>query len=186
MRQNLIVAGIVAAVMAIFVLGFLALTGGGAGGTGGMASMGGAAQRGTVPPVKGYLDGAEIRFLHTEASDAQVADMLTKMMGSPVLVVPSLAQVPPAALANVYVFKNGIKGEGPFGFQPDVFENGPNRSGYSPLRALHLVTWKDAAKTRLLRSAEDVKAAEAAGEIAIERPGAVVNMPLLTWPGGGR
>lgn len=157
-------------------------------GRSGMSGMGGMepATPGTVPPVKGYLDGMEIRFLHTEASDAQVADMLTKMMGSPVLVVPSLAQVPPAALANVYVFKNGIKGDGPFGFQPDVFENGPNRSGYSPLRALHLVTWKDTSKARLLRSAEDVKAAETAGEITIERPGAVVNMPLLTWPGGHR
>lgn len=184
MRQNLIVAGVVAALMAVFVLGYVALTGGA--GTVGMGGMSGSVQRGTVPPVKGYLDGAEIRFIHTEASDAQVADMLTKMMGSPVLIVPSLAQVPPAALANVYVFKNGIKGDGPFGFQPDVFENGPHRSGYSPLRALHLVTWTDASTVRLLRSAEDVKAAEAAGRIVIERPGAVVNMPLLTWPGGQR
>jgi hypothetical protein len=154
-------------------------------GTSGMGDMA-PGSRGTVPPVNGYLDGMEIRFLHTEASDPQVADMLTKMMGSPVLVVPSLAQVPQSALANVYVFKNGIRGDGPFGFQPDVFENGPDRSGYSPLRAVHLVTWKDAGKARLLRSADDVKGAEVAGEIAIERPGAVVNMPLLSWPGGSR
>lgn len=190
MRQNLIVAGIVAAVMAAFVLGYVALTGGmgtaGSGATDGMGGMGGSAQRGSVPPVKGYLDGMEVRFLHTEASEAQVAEMLTKMMGSPVLVVPSLAQVPRAALANVYVFKNGIKGEGPFGFQPDVFENGPHRSGYSPLRALHLVTWKDGAKARVLRSADELRAAEAAGEVSVERSGAVVNMPLLTWPGGQR
>lgn len=185
MRQNLIVAGVVAAVMAAFVLGYVALTGGAApAGMGGTATAPG--QRGTVPPVKGYLDGLEIRFIHTEASDAGVADMLTRMMGSPVLVVPSLAQVPPSALANVYVFKNGIAGEGPFGFQADVFENGPNRAGYSPLRAVQLVTWKDPTKGRLLRSAEEVRTAEAAGELAIERPGAVVNMPLLTWPGGQR
>lgn len=189
MRQNLIVAGLVAAIMAVFVLGYVALTGGmstsGMGGMDGTGGMG-TAQRGTVPPVKGYLDGMEIRFIHTEASDAQVADMLTKMMGSPVLVVPALAQVPPSALANVYVFKNGIKGEGPFGFQPDVFEAGPDRAGYSPLRAVQLVTWKDPSKARLLRSADEVRAAESAGELTIERPGAVVNMPLLTWPGGQR
>ncbi len=182
MRQNLIVAGVVATMMAAFVLGYVALTGGGA--TGGMGAS--SAQRGAVPPVKGYLDGAEIRFIHTEASDPQVADMLTRMMGSPVLVVPALAQVPAPALANVYVFKNGVTGEGPFGFQPDVFENGPNRSGYSPLRSLNLVSWKDPAKARLLRSVDEVKMAAAAAEIGIERPGAVVNMPLLTWPGGQR
>lgn len=183
MRQNLIVAASVATVMAVFVLGYVALTGGGA-----MSAMGGGAAVpvGTVPAVKGYLDGMEVRFLHTEASDAQVADMLTRMMGSPVLVVPALAQVPPSALANVYVFKNGPRGEGPFGFQPDVFENGPDRTGYSPLRAVNLVTWRDASNARLLRSADEVKAAESAGEVTIERPGAVVNMPLLTWPGGQR
>lgn len=185
MRQNLIVAAAVAAVMAVFVLGYVALSGGAApAGMGGTAAA--PAQRGAVPPVKGYLGGTEIRFIHTEASDPQVAQMLTSMMGSPVLIVPSLAQVPPAALAKVYVFKNGMKGEGPFGFQPDVFDAPPTAAGYSPLRALNLVTWKDAAKARLLRSADEVRAADTAGEIAVERPGAVVNMPLLTWPGGQR
>lgn len=185
MRRNLIVAGVVAAVMAVFVLGYVALTG--SAGTPGMAGTGAmSAQRGTVPPVKGYLDGTEIRFIHTEASDAQVAEMLTRMMGSPVLVVPSLAQVPPAVLANVYVFTNGVTGEGPFGFQPDVFDASPARTGYSPLRAIHFVTWKNGGQARLLRSVDDIAAAAAKGELSLERPGAVVNMPLLTWPGGQR
>lgn len=172
------VAGVAVAALAV-VLAVLATTLG----RDDMSGMGDAAG---VPAVTGYLDGMEIRFIHTEASDAQVADMLTEMMGSPVLVVPALAQVPPSALANVYVFRNGLEGHGPFGFQPDVFDNPPNRAGYSPLRAVQLVNWKDASKARLLKSVDEVKAAEAAGEITIERPGAVVNMPLLTWPGGQR
>lgn len=139
-----------------------------------------------APPVKGFAEGQEVFFIHTEASDGQVADRLTRMMGSPVLVVPSLAQVPSSALANVYVFKNGMKGEGPFGFQPDVFDSTPSRTGYSPLRAVHLVAWKDERQARVLRSVEDVRMAEARGEITIERSGAVVNMPMLAWPGGRR
>lgn len=139
-----------------------------------------------VPPVKGYTEGIEISFIHTEASDAKVAELLTQMMGSPVLTIPALAKAPEAVLANVYVFKNGIKGTGPFGFQPDVFDNPPGMEGYSPLRQLNLVTWKDENAARELKSAADVKAAEKAGEITIERPGVVVNMPLLTWPGGRR
>jgi len=55
-----------------------------------------------IPPVKGYIEGKEIRFIHTEASDPKVAGLLTKMMGSPVLVVPSLAQAPESTLATVY------------------------------------------------------------------------------------
>lgn len=139
-----------------------------------------------VPPVKGFADGQEILFIHTEASDGQVAAMLTEMMGSPVLVVPALAQVPASALADVFVFKNGVKGEGPFGFQPDVFDRTPAQEGYSPLRAVNLVTWKDAARARILRSVGQVRDAERAGELTMERSGAVVNMPMLRWPGGQR
>lgn len=142
--------------------------------------------RPAIPPVKAYLDGKEIQFIHTEASDAKVAEMLTRMMGSPVVLVPSLAQAPASMLAPVYVFTNGVRGEGPLKFQSDVFDNAPGTADYTPLRAVHLVAWKDERAARLLKSAAEVKAAEAAGEVKIERPGAVVNMPLVTWPGGRR
>ena len=145
-----------------------------------------AAKGPTVPPVKGYSEGGEILFLHTEASDSKVAKMLTDMMSSPVLVVPSLAQAPESMLANVYVFTNGIKSGGPFGFQPDVFDRPPGTEGYSPLRALNLIRWKNEKSARVLKSATEVRDAEAKGEITIERPGVVVNMPMLIWPGGQR
>ncbi len=139
-----------------------------------------------IPPVRGYMEGKEIRFIHTEASDAKVAELLTDMMGSPVLVVPSLAQAPKATLSNVYVFTNGIRGEGPFRFQPDVFDNPPGTAGYSPLRALNLVTWKEEQLARKLKSAAEVEGAMEKGEVTIKQPGVVVNMPMLTWPGGRR
>jgi len=139
-----------------------------------------------VPPVDGYLEGERIRFIHTEASDPKVADLLTTMKGSPVLVVPALAKVPQEALANVYVYTNGVRGGGPFKYQPDVFDRPPGLPGYTPLRALNLVRWKQPAQARELKSAREVTEALARGEIAIERPGVVVNMPLVTWPGGRR
>lgn len=139
-----------------------------------------------VPTVHGYLDGRDILFQHTEVSDPKVAEVLTDMMKSPVLVVPALAQAPSTMLANVYVFTNGVRGGGPFKFQPDVFDNPPGSEGYRPLRAIHLVKWKNERAARILKSADEVKAAERAGEIVIERPRVVANMPLVTWPGGGR
>lgn len=140
-----------------------------------------------VPPVKGYLEGQEIRFLHTEVSDPKVAKLLTEMMKSPVLVVPALAEAPERLLATVYVFTNGVRrGEGPFKFQADVFDRPPGTDGYSSLRAVHLVTWKNERSARLLTSAAEVKEALARGELTVERPGVVVNMPFLTWPGGRR
>lgn len=141
-----------------------------------------------IPSVAGYAEGERILFIHTEASDSAVADTLTTMMKSPVLVVAELADVPETALANVYVFANGIQprgDRGPFEYQPDVFDAPPGTPGYSPLRAVNLVTWRDPSQARLLKSAAEVRDDEARGELTIERSGAVVNMPFLTWPGGG-
>jgi len=139
-----------------------------------------------LPAAKGWSEGKQIYFIHTEASDKGVAEKLTNMMKSPVILVPSLAKVPDESLANIYAFKNGIKGTGPFGFQPDVFDNPPGTDGYTPLRRLNLVTWKDAAKVRELKSAQEVLDAETAGDLTIEKPGIVINMPFVVWDGGKR
>lgn len=139
-----------------------------------------------LPAGKAYAEGKEIYFIHTEASDSEVAEKLTSMMKSPVILVPSLADVPDESLANVYVFTNGIAGSGPFGFQPDVFDNPPGTDGYTPLRRLNVVAWVDETKARELISAAEVLDAETAGELTIERPGVVINMPFVVWDGGQR
>lgn len=139
-----------------------------------------------LPAGKAYADGKEIYFVHTEASDAGVAEKLTNMMKSPVMLVPSLADVPEESLANVYVFTNGVEGSGPFGFQADVFDNPPGSDGYTPLRRLNVLTWAAGVTARELTSAADVLAAEVAGELTIEQPGVVINMPFVVWDGGQR
>jgi len=139
-----------------------------------------------LPAGKAFAEGKEIYFVHTEASNPDIATLLTDMMSSPVLYVPSLAQTPAELLANVYVFDNGLEGSGPLGFQEDVFDNPPGTDGYTPLRRLNVVTWADPAKARLLTSLADIQAAEAAGEVTIAQPGVVINMPFVVWDGGKR
>lgn len=156
------------------------------------ASMDGMSSTGAAlpPPVTGYYEGEEVEFIHTETSDADVAGMLTEMMGgSPVIHTPALAKANPSTLATVYVFTNGIEPDsarGPFGYQPDVFDSVPGDSDYSGLRAVHLVEWKQGTQPRPLTSADEVSKAEASGDITITAPGIVVNMPITTWPDGTR
>ena len=139
-----------------------------------------------LPAGKAYAEGKEIFFVHTEASDADVAKLLTDMMSSPVIYVPALADVPHEALADVYVFDNGLEGMGPFGFQADVFANPPGTDGYSPLRRVNVVTWVDPAQARMLTSVAEIMSAKDAGEVTISQPGVVVNMPFVVWDGGQR
>ena len=139
-----------------------------------------------LPAGKAWADGKEIFFVHTEASNADVAQLLTDMMSSPVIYVPSFADVPAELLADVYVFDNGLEGMGPFGFQADVFANPPGTDGYSPLRRVNVVTWIDPSKARMLTSAVEIMSAKDAGEVTITQPGVVVNMPFVVWDGGQR
>lgn len=139
-----------------------------------------------VPPALAYAKGQEVYFIHPEASDPGVADTLTKMMGPKVLTVRSLAQIPDRLLGDVYVFTNGVKGMGPLGFQPDVFPTVPGDAGYTPLRRIVLVTWKTGVQPKVLKSTAEVQAARSRGDLAVKRPGVVVNMPILAWPGGKR
>lgn len=138
------------------------------------------------PAGKAWAEGKEIYFIHTEASDAGVAEKLTEMMKSPVILVPSLTNVPDESLANVYVFTNGLEGSGPFGFQADVFDSPPGTDGYSPLRRLNVIAWVDGSTARELKFAAEVLDGEAAGELTIKQPGVVINMPFVVWDGGQR
>lgn len=153
---------------------------------GGMPMDSGYSTNDLAPLAKAYYEGKDVFFIHPEASNPDVAEALTKMMGPQVLTVPSLAKVPKDLLGNVYVFANGVAGMGPLGFQPDVFDSIPGDENYTPLRTISLVTWKDTTAAKELKSVADIKAAQDAGQIEIIQPSVVVNMPVLVWPEGKR
>ena len=100
--------------------------------------------------------------------------------------VPALANAPKTMLARVYIFRNGVEGGGSLKFQPDVFDNPPGRTAYSPLRSMNVVTWKYDRIAPILRSAAEVRAASANGQLSIDELGVVVNMPIVTRSGVGR
>ena len=139
-----------------------------------------------LPVDKGYAEGNEIYFTHTEVSVADLAEKMTAGMQSPVLYAPSLADVPLESQANVYSFTNGVKGESMSGLQPSVFDNPPGTEGYTPLRRLNTVTWVDETKARELKTAAEVLEAAEAGELTIQQTSVVINMPFIVWEGGQR
>jgi hypothetical protein len=112
--------------------------------------------------------------------------MLSGMMGSTVLYVPGLDQINLSSLGAVYVFKNGVKDGGPFGFQSDVFSSVPGDRDYTPLRVVNLVSWNQGATVREIKSLNEIIAAQANSELTIAHTNIVVNMPIIKWPGGQR
>ena len=136
-----------------------------------------------IPLVKGLYDGKDVYYITTEASDSNVASDLTKFTNFPVTFAPALGKAPQSALAQIYVFKNGIKGTGVLGFQPNVVDSIPGESKYSPLWKINLVEWKDASTAAVLGSDDDIMDAFNKGQVTITPTNIVVNCPIVQWDG---
>jgi len=134
-----------------------------------------------IPLVKGLYDGNDVFYISTEASDPDVATLLTKFTGFPVTFTPSLTKTPENSLANIFVFKNGIAGAGVLGFQPNVVDSIPGKTEYSALWKVNFVEWKDPAKATIIGSDTDIVTAQAKGLITVTSSSIVVNCPIVQW-----
>ena len=137
-----------------------------------------------IPLVKGYENGNEIFFIATDVSDERIAEMATNLTGFKVNFSPLLAQTPESALGQAYVFKNGIEGNGPFGFQIPILNGKPGDEGYSPLLQVNIVEWKQGSNAKELKSVQEVMDAEKNGTATINKTGIVANHPAIKWQGG--
>ena len=137
-----------------------------------------------IPLIKGYVDGKEMYVIATDASDKETADLITNVTGFKANVAPVLSKTPTDVLAQTYVFKNGIKGDGLFGFQSPVLSAKPGDNGYSPLYQLNTVEWINQESAQELKSIGEILTAENNGQLKIEKTNVVVNKPAVKWDGG--
>jgi hypothetical protein len=138
----------------------------------------------SIPLTRGYENGSEIFYISTEASDKDLASLMTNWTGARVTYAPSLANTPAGAFANIYAFKNGVKGTGPLGFQPNVADSQPGDLSYSPLWRIILVEWKDGVTATELKSEQAITSALGEGKLTIQPTTNIVNCPLIKWNGG--
>ena len=137
----------------------------------------------TIPLTKGYVKGSEVFYISTEASDKDLADHLTEITGFRVVYTPALQKTPADALAQIYAFENGIKGQGPLGFQLNVADSQPGDLNYSPLWSINLVKWNDGITPRELKSQTEILTAQTNKELTVTPSGFVVNCPFVKWNG---
>ncbi len=137
-----------------------------------------------IPLIRGYENGNEIYFVGTDISDRNLADLATDISGFKVNFAPLLAQTPQDARGHVYLFENGVEGEGPLGFQAPVTNAQPGSVGYSPLQQVNFVSWTDQSAAVELKSVEDIMDHEGMGHLAINQTDIVANHPAIQWEGG--
>ncbi|MGI9010310.1 MAG: DUF7482 domain-containing protein [Nitrososphaeraceae archaeon] len=137
-----------------------------------------------IPLIKGYVNGKEMYVIATDASDKETADAITNITGFKANVAPVLSKTPTDVLAQAYAFKNGIKGDGSFGFQSPVLSAKPGDEGYSPLYQINKVEWVNQESAQELKSIDEILTAEQNGQLKIEKTNVVINKPAVKWDGG--
>ncbi|HSF51959.1 MAG TPA: hypothetical protein VLA74_14460 [Nitrososphaeraceae archaeon] len=126
------------------------------------------AHRGFAP------DGSTIYYIATDASVKQVADDL-----GVVFVNKTDPTLKSGSSSDLYVFTNGIKGNGPMGYQASIASTNAGDEAYSPLWRIQTVIWKDPAQTQFLTSLNEITEHAKKGHIKTEIAGVIVNCPFV-------
>lgn len=139
----------------------------------------------SIPMHSGWYDGKPVYYIITDSSEPKHADIITAKQGWKVELAPLLANAPESALSKVYVFTNGVSGDGIHGFQEQVFTSTPDQPEiYSALTSHIHVTWNADQSPELLDSEDAVLQAEQEGKVTLTKLPVVINMPQIVWPGG--
>ena len=139
----------------------------------------------TIPMHKGIYEGNQVLYIITDGSDKEYTKTISDKQGWNVELASTIADVPEDTIQKLFVFKNGITGNGIHGFQNEVFSNTPSQeSKYSALNSVIEVTWKIGQKASLIESVDDVIAAEESGRVEFNETKIVLNAPQIIWPDG--
>ena len=135
-----------------------------------------------IPMRTGYYDGQIVRYIVTDSSESNHAELISKQYNWQVSYSPELGRASLDDVSRTYIFVNGIEGSGIHGFQPDVFTAVPGDPDYSPLKSHVHVIWAHDAKVRTLVSEYEILRAATLGIVFTYEQPTILNMPFITWP----
>jgi len=138
-----------------------------------------------IPMHKGIFNSNSTFYIITDSSDKDLAELITEKQDWKVELALPLANTPESALQKIFVFTNGITGDGIYGYQSNVFSSTPAQElEYSPLSSIVEVTWKKGQNKTILESAEEILEAEEGGRIEFKETDIVINTPQIIWSEG--
>lgn len=133
-----------------------------------------------LPLVSGWYEGKLVCYITTDVSDKQAAaDMGANY-------VPRLANAlnrqpqpgQPGTVERIYKIVNFAQGSVLPSLPEPIGDNNAN-TNYSPLWQVYAVRWNAGKTPHLLKSEEEVLAAEEAGDVHIDKTLIVVNCPVV-------
>src|SRR5574340_1078725 len=116
----------------------------------------------SIPMHEGLVNGKTVYYVITDSSNNLVASTISSNQNWKVQLSPVLAHVPSTSYGNIFIFTNGIAGNGTHGYQDDVLSFTPSDKQYSPLNKVIEVSWNVGRGPFILNSTKAAKALEEA------------------------
>lgn len=134
-----------------------------------------------IPMHEGIYEGDSVFYIMTDSSNEEFAEKISEIQDWRVEFAPPLENTPQDILQNIFVFTNGVKGGGLYGYQSEVFSNTPSNTTYSALNSVIEVTWKNGQNEIIFESASEVLEAKEKGRVEFNELDIVVNVPQIVW-----
>ncbi|MCI4433185.1 MAG: hypothetical protein JHC41_06265 [Nitrosopumilus sp.] len=139
----------------------------------------------TIPMHEGLYDNNPIFYIITDSSQQEYAKMLSTKQGWKVEIAPSIKKISENTLQKIFIFKNGVKGDGINKYQNEIFSSTPaQKLQYNSLNSVIEVTWKKGQNAVVFESSEEVINAEKSGRVEFNETGVIINAPQIMWPNG--
>jgi hypothetical protein len=137
-----------------------------------------------IPLHLGFFNTSPVYYIITDTNDKKSATVISEKQKWKVGNSPTLSNLPKESLGKVYLFDNGIMGNGTNGFQSDVFSSTPTQDQYTPLRSVIHVIWNTDNTPEILDSEKKILDANMTSKLKLNNIGIIMNMPQIMWPGG--
>jgi len=139
----------------------------------------------TIPMHVGLFENESVYYIITDINNQTQADLISEKQEWKVEHAPILSDTPNDVLQTVYMFTDGVLGDGIHGFQQEIFSSTPAQvDEYSALTSVTNVSWKISQVPEVLDSVEAIMEADEAKTIELEKTDIVINMPQIIWPDG--
>lgn len=137
-----------------------------------------------IPMHEGLVNGKAVYYIITDSSNTLVANTISDKQNWKVQLSPVLAHAPITSFDNIFIFTNGITGNGTQGYQNDVLSFTPSDNQYSPLSKVIQVSWNIGRGPFLLNSTQAILDANMTGKIKLTVTDTILNTPQVIWNGG--
>jgi hypothetical protein len=137
-----------------------------------------------IPMHEGIVNGKTVYYIITDSSSNLVANTISSKQNWKVQPSPVLAHVPTISFGNIFIFTNGIAGNGTRGYQNDVLSFTPSDKQYSPLSKVIEVSWSVGRGPFVLNSTKAILDANMTGKVRLTVTDAILNTPAIVWDSG--